>query len=332
MLIAAGLVAVPIVANNWIFANARALGNPLGGEGRFWSWREGDVFYAHEGNGDHPLVLLHGLYAGASMFEWRKNFGPLAEHFHVYAPDWLGFGISDKPKIRYTDELYVEMLLSFIRNVVGKPCTLVATTHAAPYAIEAAKELGDMVEGLALVCPTGMKTPGDEDKGMSQELRYAMLNVPVLGTSIYNGIASVASLRAYLQNNVYFDPSYATDEVVEYYSASTHQYGSQYAPYAFVSGMLGHSVRESLPELTQKNIRIIWGREARITPLTDAEAYLAANPHAELSVLDRCGMLPQDEQAVAFNSLIVETFSPATNGSDRLSNGRGKDRKKATAS
>ena len=50
VLTVAGIAAVPALINNAIFSRAKALGNTLGGEGRFWSWREGDFFYAHDGD------------------------------------------------------------------------------------------------------------------------------------------------------------------------------------------------------------------------------------------------------------------------------------------
>ena len=80
----AGAAALAAV-NNVPFANADALSNELGGEGRFWPGPFGDVFYTRQGKG-RPVVLLHGIYEGASGYEWRKNFDPLSEHFAVYAP------------------------------------------------------------------------------------------------------------------------------------------------------------------------------------------------------------------------------------------------------
>jgi pimeloyl-ACP methyl ester carboxylesterase len=45
----------------------------------------------------HPLVLLHsGEFGGCAELSWEFNIGPLSEHFHVVAPDWLGFGKSAK--------------------------------------------------------------------------------------------------------------------------------------------------------------------------------------------------------------------------------------------
>src|SRR5262245_7602984 len=44
-----------------------------------------------------PLVLLHsGEFGGCAELSWEFNLPALAEHFHVIAPDWLGFGESAK--------------------------------------------------------------------------------------------------------------------------------------------------------------------------------------------------------------------------------------------
>ncbi|MQA64772.1 MAG: alpha/beta fold hydrolase [Alphaproteobacteria bacterium] len=47
---------------------------------------------------DRPSVLLlHSAeFGGAAEISWQYNFDAVAEHFHVVAPDHLGFGRSDK--------------------------------------------------------------------------------------------------------------------------------------------------------------------------------------------------------------------------------------------
>ncbi len=305
-LLAGALIAGPALINNAIFSRAKALGNPLGGEGRFWPWREGDVFYTRQGRGDRPVLFLHGIYAAASIYEWRKNFDAIGEHSDVIAMDWLGFGLSDKPHIRYSDGLFIELLRDFIKEVVGKPCIVVASSLAAAYAVEAAAALPDLIETLVLVCPTGFRNLADEDDSAMQEVKFRTVTAPIVGTSLYNAITSRAGLRSYLQANIYFDPSYVTDEMIDHYSTAAHQYGSQYAPLSFISGELNHDIEDTFPNLPQENIRIVWGREAQQTPLSDAEPFLAANPHAELTVFDKAGLLPQDEQAPAFNRFITE--------------------------
>jgi 2-hydroxymuconate-semialdehyde hydrolase len=43
------------------------------------------------------LVLLHsGEFGGSAELCWEHNIPALAEHFHVVAPDWIGFGETDK--------------------------------------------------------------------------------------------------------------------------------------------------------------------------------------------------------------------------------------------
>lgn len=48
--------------------------------------------------GDGPVVvLLHsGEFGASAALTWEFNLGPLAKHFRVIAPDWLGFGQTDK--------------------------------------------------------------------------------------------------------------------------------------------------------------------------------------------------------------------------------------------
>ena len=48
--------------------------------------------------GDGPTVVLwhSGEFGGAAELSWEFLMPVLAKHFHVVAPDWLGFGRTDK--------------------------------------------------------------------------------------------------------------------------------------------------------------------------------------------------------------------------------------------
>ena len=55
-----------------------------------------NTHYLEAGAGP-TLVLLHsGEFGGCAELSWEFNIAALAEHFHVIAPDWLGFGGTDK--------------------------------------------------------------------------------------------------------------------------------------------------------------------------------------------------------------------------------------------
>jgi pimeloyl-ACP methyl ester carboxylesterase len=54
------------------------------------------IFYREAGDASAPtILLLHGLPTSSQMF--RDLMPTLAEHFHLIAPDYVGFGHSDAP-------------------------------------------------------------------------------------------------------------------------------------------------------------------------------------------------------------------------------------------
>jgi pimeloyl-ACP methyl ester carboxylesterase len=55
-----------------------------------------ETHYLEAGEG-FPLVLVHsGEFGASAELSWRFNIPRLAEHFHVYAPDMVGFGLTEK--------------------------------------------------------------------------------------------------------------------------------------------------------------------------------------------------------------------------------------------
>lgn len=53
--------------------------------------------YLDVGGAERPVVLLHdGGYGASGRLTWFMNIGALAERYRVIAPDWLGFGDTDK--------------------------------------------------------------------------------------------------------------------------------------------------------------------------------------------------------------------------------------------
>ena len=78
---------------------------------RYATVRGQKIFYREAGPADAPaLVLLHGFPTSSYMF--RNLIPELAEHYHVIAPDHLGFGLSDAPptdRFTYTFDALTEL-------------------------------------------------------------------------------------------------------------------------------------------------------------------------------------------------------------------------------
>ena len=52
--------------------------------------------YLEAGEGPHLILLHAGEFGGCAEISWEFNIDALAQHFHVLAPDFVGFGRSDK--------------------------------------------------------------------------------------------------------------------------------------------------------------------------------------------------------------------------------------------
>jgi len=80
-----------------------------------------EVFYREAGDPSNPtLVLLHGFPASSHMF--RNLIPALADRFHVVAPDFPGFGLSDAPspaKFPYTFDRLAEVTEKLLVEKMG---------------------------------------------------------------------------------------------------------------------------------------------------------------------------------------------------------------------
>jgi pimeloyl-ACP methyl ester carboxylesterase len=267
-----------------------------------WTWRGSQVRYTTLGEGP-PVVLVHGLHAAASSFEMRKVFGPLAAERTVYAPDLLGFGKSERPSLHYSGELYADLVTEFLAEVVQRPCTLVASSLSSAYAAAAAVRRPDLVDRLALICPTGeARATPTEALG---ETVYWFLRLPIQGRAAFNALVSRPSLRHFLKRRTFFDPARATEQLVEQHWATSHQPNARFAPAAFLGGRLSFPLRPYFARLTQPTL-LAWGANAGLTPVSQVPGLLALNSRASLQVFERCGQLPHDERAEEFLERIEE--------------------------
>lgn len=305
--LAAGGATALIAAANWMIARAsRPTSGPLEGDHGHYTWSHGTVAYTVKGVGE-PLVLLHGIYVGASSYEFHRVFDHLAQDFRVYAPDLLGFGLSDRPPLVYTPALYDELIQDFLLQVVGAgdhPASVVASSLAAAFTIRAAAERPGLFARLALIEPTGIERLAEARESVGRTLALNLLRSPLLGQAIYNLIASRPSIRYYLRSQTYADPALVSDDVLDLYYTMAHQPGARFAPASFIAGMLNTPVSAAFTLLKQP-ILLCWGKDARFAPLETAGAFREANPRAELRVFD-CGGLPQVELPAELAASVAE--------------------------
>jgi pimeloyl-ACP methyl ester carboxylesterase len=276
----------------------------LGGERRRYRWRGLDLAYTVAGEGE-PLLLVHGVYAGASSFEFRKNFEELSGSFRVYALDLLGCGMSERPGRRYEPEDVTSQVEDFVRDEIGGKANLVASSLSAALVVPAAVRSPRLFDKLVLICPTGYGTL-DRRSGWLGDVILGLFLTPVLGNTLYHAIVSRGGLRYYLGNMAYYHSDLVTQELIEDYYSISHRPGARYLPAAFVSGKLNLGVAGLWPRVPQRTL-VCWGLEAKTAPVSEAQRFVQNNPRSEPRIFKDSGLLPHDERATTFNEE-VETF------------------------
>jgi pimeloyl-ACP methyl ester carboxylesterase len=274
------------------------LPNRLGGEVRSYRWSGGDLSYSVAGEGE-PLLLVHGVYAGASSFEFRRNFQELSRSFRVYALDLLGCGMSERPSRRYGPEDVAVQVEDFVREEIGGAAHLMASSLTAALVIPAVVRSPRHFKKLVLICPTGYGTL-DRQSGRLGDVIYGLFLAPVLGNTLYHAIVSRWGIRYYLGRMAYHDADIVTEVLVEDYHKVSHQIGARYFPAAFVSGKLNFGVADLWPRVPHKTL-VCWGLEARTVPVREGQRFVENNPRSEPRIFKEAALLPHDERARTFN-------------------------------
>ncbi len=298
IIVAGGVVGGLKLYNRRLTRSGGRLENKIGGETRYFRWRGEDLAYVVAGEGP-PLLMVHGVYAGASSFEFRKNFLELSKSFRVYALDLLGCGLSARPRREYEPEDVTSQIEDFAREEIGKPTHLIASSLSAALTMPALVRSPRLFKKVVLICPTGYGNL-DRSSGRLGDVIQGLFAAPVLGDALYHAIVSRAGLRYFLGGMSYHDRSFVTEELVESYYKVSHQPGAKHFPAAFVAGKLNLGVAGYWPRVPHRTM-ICWGQEAKATPVSEMQTFLTHNPRTAPRVFRDAALLPHDERAETFN-------------------------------
>ena len=253
-----------LVAFRHMLATPQPLESPLPGEAHLFRWTHGHIYYKVAGE-QHapPMLLLHTPELAGSAHEMLGIMAPLAAHYRVYAPDLLGFGLSDRPDIHYTPELYTQLVHDFLTHIVAEPAILVASRLSCNYAISVAANSPELCTRLALLSPTvlyGYQVPSILPNVLPSRIIIAKqaqaLTYPLL----------VAIMRLYKRLSAREQSSRSVApggsmQAADYTYATTHQFGAEHAPMDWLAGHLSSNVSGDLEKLRQPTL-VIWGTGA----------------------------------------------------------------------
>lgn len=265
---------------------------------------EYQTYYERAGRpGAPPVLMIHGIGGGSSLFQYRKNSEALANAgFEVYALDLLGFGKSSRPAIRTTQDLLIAQTETFIDETIGEPTVIVANGLSAAHSIRLAAERPDLVRALVLIDPTGYKRLNRPQT--AERIRDFERFSGLLGETLYQ-VLLADNIRDIFLLDAYASQKSLTPEVISEFDAQLRVENAKWIILSFITGNLDQAVSALWPQVTQPSL-IIWGADADTTPLEDAEDFLAARPEVKLVVIDDAKLVPNEDQPEVFNAAVLE--------------------------
>ena len=111
-----------------------------------------EVFYREAGSADAPvMLLLHGFPTSSNMF--RNLIPKLAPHYHVIAPDYIGYGLSSMPDPKgfaYTFENQTNFAEKLVKRLGLTKYIMYVMDYGAPIGYRLALRQPEQVAGLII--------------------------------------------------------------------------------------------------------------------------------------------------------------------------------------
>jgi len=194
-----------------------------------------------------PLLFLHGVFPGASSFEWSRIYPRFAETWRVLVPDMVGFGESQRPDPAPTAEEQVRSLAEFLDAIVpGESAVIVASGLSANIALLFASRHPEKASRLILWMPDIALGKANPSRGW-----HRLGWFPRLARMVYrHQLATETFLRAWMLRSGFNAEDSSLEESLSVITSTAQQYGAEHAFLAQCSKPYWRSLRTGLRALT----------------------------------------------------------------------------------
>lgn len=265
-------------------------------ESQYYHWQFGKVFYTKKGTGK-PLLLIHDLQCSSSSYEWKNLIETLSKEYTVFAIDLLGCGRSDKPRITYTNFLYVQLITGFIKNIIGCPTDVIASGLSGSFVITACNTVPECFKKIMLINPEDLsklnKIPNKKSKFVK-----CMLEVPLIGTLLYHTVTNRSNIELLFTEKLLYNPFHENHQDIDAFYEGAHR-GKGDGKY-LLSSLVGNYVNLNITHALKNvnNSIYILGGSAEEGIRETLALYTALNPSIETELISKAKHLPQLETPV----------------------------------
>lgn len=247
---------------------------------------------APDAAGQPTLVLVHAFPLGSGM--WEPQFRGAFHGWRLLAPDLRGFGGSTDERAEGVDPTiddYAEDVIGLVREVAHGPVVLCGLSMGGYASLAVVRRAPQLVRALILA---DTRATADTLEGRAR--RKAMLT-----TLEHEGPQGVA--REMMPNLVGASTRAGNPGVEETLRLLIKRQSPAAIRDAIVRMMERPDSTSLLPSIAVPTLVIV-GDEDTLTPPSDAEAMVAALPHASLVRISGAGHMTNLEQGQAFEASV----------------------------
>lgn len=165
-----------------------------------------------------------------------------------------------------------------------------------------------IINNIILINPVSLKTltyiPDSQSK-----LKQILINLPLVGTFIYNVLMNPARLDRQFRTNYYFKSNMVSSQIKDAYYEASHSDNSngKYLYSSLLGNYMGVDIRQALKKL--KNKTCIIGSTDIKNNLNTLEEYHKLNSNIQVIHVSNCKLYPQLENPAKINQIIEHILS-----------------------
>jgi pimeloyl-ACP methyl ester carboxylesterase len=248
-------------------------------------------------SGRDPLLVLHGF--PSCSFDWRHVLDALRATRRVVAVDFLGFGLSDKPDLRYSMRLQADMVEGVARHLGLTSVALL--THDMGDTVGGELLARDLEGTLAFAVTQRVLTNGSIYIDMAhltngQQLLLSLDDAPT-------DLVVAEGLKAGLAGTFSPNSTVDADELEAQWLFADRKGGNRLLPRTirYIEDRRAEERRfTGAIETHPAPLAVVWGADDPIAVLAMTDQLLSARPDAEVTVLDGVGHYPMIESPTRF--------------------------------
>lgn len=266
-----------------------------GAPGKFVRLADGVTHYDVSGpDSGRPVVLVHGF--SVPYYIWDSTANALAAAgFRVVRYDEYGRGLSDRPNVDYTGDLYDRQLTQLLDSLhLSGRIDLAGVSMGGFVTGTFAARHPDRLRSLMLFDPVAGATRSS----------LGVFGWPVIGSYLWQTLAVPTMANG--QPTDFVDPSRFPDWAKRYREQVSYR-GFGRALLSHRRSALGMTLDSVYAHVGHSSIPVllIWGKADRTVPFDRNESVRKAIPAAEFHAIDGAAHLPILEQSRLTDSIVI---------------------------